>query len=236
MRISFCTTSRDRRVHVEETLRRNLALARDPDKYEFVVLDYNSSDGLEAFLRATYRDAVATGLLAVYRTPEPAVFLHSHAKNCAHRLATGDVVVNLDSDSLLIERYLEHLETLAPAEVLITRGEVDLTGRIAMFKNDFEAVGGYDEDMKFGWGWEDEDLIIRCKAYGFGLKTLPPSEVGSRISHADGERVQHCRLQDKQTSWEYHRKISRIKQQFGVVVANRGRPWGACAIADFGQA
>jgi glycosyltransferase involved in cell wall biosynthesis len=234
MKISFCTTSRDRRVHLEETLRRNLALAGDPGKYEFVVLDYNSGDGLEACLRATYRDALATGLLALYRTSEPEVFHHSHAKNCAHRLASGDVVVNLDSDSLLVERYLEHLETLEPSEVLTSRGELDLTGRIAMFKRDFEAIGGYDEDMKYGWGWEDDDLIIRCRTHGFHVRTLPASHVGSRISHSDEHRVRHCRVQDKHTSWEYHRRISLVKAQFGVVVANRGRPWGACRVTRAG--
>ncbi len=232
MKVSFCTTSKNRKGYVEGTLGRNLSIAQDPEKYEFVLLDYNSDDGLEEYVHTRHKKHIKSGLLSFYRTAEPVEFIHSHAKNCAHRLAKGDVVVNLDSDNIINEAYLDNVVTIRPGELINTRGELNLTGRIALFKDQFEMMGGYDEQMVYGWGWEDEDLIIRCQRYGFIIRTLLPEETGTRLIHSDYERTQHCKIKDKTKSWKAHRMMSRFNVHNGFYIANYDNTWGQCNLAQ----
>ena len=46
--ISFCITCMNRLKHLQETLEKNILDNFLVDEVEFVVLDYNSQDGLEA--------------------------------------------------------------------------------------------------------------------------------------------------------------------------------------------
>jgi glycosyltransferase involved in cell wall biosynthesis len=48
----------------------------------------------------------------------------------------------------------------------------------------FQAIGGYRHDFR-GWGWEDQDLLIRAQLLGYGV-----SEIGEVIhqSHGDADR------------------------------------------------
>src|SRR4051794_24309230 len=101
LKLSFCTTCMNRLGHLRETLPRNLIAATGRGPVEFVVLDYNSSDGLAEWTADVLGSHLASGLVRYYRTPRPARFHMSHAKNVAHQLAVGDVVCNLDADNIL---------------------------------------------------------------------------------------------------------------------------------------
>jgi glycosyltransferase involved in cell wall biosynthesis len=230
MKASFCLTCMNRRRFIEQTLPHNLALANDPSSYEFVLLDYNSGDDLEGYVRAHHADAIRCGLLAYFRTTAAEHFCASHAKNSSHKLATGDILINLDADNLLVPAYFGYIDALQPRELLRTTGDYHLNGRLGLYRDDFEAVGGYDEAMTHGWGGEDDDLVGRCSALGFAMRFVDASESGIHIAHSDGERVRNCAVREKGVSWRMNREISSANFARGVFIANQGRAWGECPV------
>src|SRR5580704_1798101 len=62
-RISFCISCRGRLHHLRRTLPQNIADNRDYPNLEFVLLDYNSTDGLGEWVRHELSEEIASGRL-----------------------------------------------------------------------------------------------------------------------------------------------------------------------------
>ena len=117
MKISLCTTCMGRAHHLKQTLPRNLADSVDssrPDAVEFVVLDYSSSDDLAEWITTNpeLRPYLEAGILKFARSEGHTSFRHSHAKNMAHALATGDYVCNVDADNFLGFGFVHYLRAV----------------------------------------------------------------------------------------------------------------------------
>ena len=52
-KISFATVCMNRLHHIRQTLPKNIADNSDYENVEFILLDYNSSDGLEEWVKET---------------------------------------------------------------------------------------------------------------------------------------------------------------------------------------
>ena len=78
-KISFCTTCMDRLHNLKETLPKNIKDNEEDDDLEFVILDYNSSDGLEEWVKNNMMEYIDSGRLVFYRTEEPKYFDMSHS-------------------------------------------------------------------------------------------------------------------------------------------------------------
>src|SRR3974390_430287 len=99
--IAFCITCKGRLQHVKETLPRNLA-GNPGQLSKFIILDYNSQDGLQEYLQQAYSAEISNGKIVVYSFPDPLVFHMTHAKNMAHRLGIregAEILCNLDADN-----------------------------------------------------------------------------------------------------------------------------------------
>lgn len=239
--ISFCTTCMNRLKHLSQTLPVNLHDNRDIPSVEFIVLDYNSSDGLKDWMENEMGNHLATKRL-LYRTAKGFQYFHmAHAKNIAHRLARGKIVCNLDADNFTGDKFAEYLMNVfsngkrlivrAPRITNETRGTL---GRIAMRKTDFELIGGYDEQMKFGWGHEDRDLINRARMIGFRLHYMPSdSPFLKLIQHDQSDRTRYNRVQNHVRSSALHRQISMGNIKRGEFIANRGKQWGSLDDNEF---
>lgn len=219
MRISFCTTNMDkadqpepllRLRHLQQTLPQNLrdnVTARGPE-VEFVVLDYNSVPELREWIFSDPRltSYLKSGILKYYRTEEPENFHMSHAKNMAHRLATGDVLCNLDSDNFTGHRFADYLASVFrkfPDSVvnpslrvskMFDHSERGFFGRLIIRKDDFERLHGYDETFQ-SWGNEDTDLIIRAKGMGLHHRRMENLSFLQVIGHDNRSRV--CNMHPK---------------------------------------
>ncbi|MGI3786697.1 MAG: hypothetical protein ACRYG2_38620, partial [Janthinobacterium lividum] len=70
---------------------------------ELVVVDHGSPDDLVEWIETDPGPAPCRerGLLRLVRVSGPAHWRHSHAKNAAHRAATGDVDCDVDADSFV---------------------------------------------------------------------------------------------------------------------------------------
>ncbi len=199
-----------RKHHIEQTLLKNIEdnlpqKEGDPD-VEFILLDYNSKDGLKDWVEnsAALRPYLENGTLVYGRYPDADHFHHAHAKNMAHRLATGDVVCNLDADNFTGKGFARYLaDAFAGGRHAVvhpafsTHKNLPLEnrgffGRIALRRDDFLALGGYSEtSFKKGWGHEDIDLLMRALAYELEPKPMFDQAFFKVVPHDDAERVKH---------------------------------------------
>lgn len=193
--------------HLKHTLPRNLADTVDwrrPNDVEFVVLDYSSPDDLAEWITTdeTLRPYLEAGILKFARTSGESYFRHSHAKNMAHAVATGDFVCNVDADNFVgfgFTQYLQAIFTRRP-QAIVAANRLDTRlnmgiykgcmGRVALSMENFHLLGGYDESQRFrGWSGEDSDLVIR------GVKNLlRPVFIRDRrflrvLQHSNEERI-----------------------------------------------
>jgi hypothetical protein len=222
--ISYCTTCRERLHHLQQTLPHNLAKHNRAD-VEFIVLDYNSEDGLSTWISDTFQSEIASGQLKCLRTTEPQCFHMAHAKNVVHRAASNDVVCNLDADNYVTAEFTAYLLNLfEQSESVIASGfgETGFFGRVALTKRWFERLGGYDENFH-GWGYDDEDLIARAQAMGLTVHQLPP-QFETVIAHPRADGWNESR--------ERHVQQSRDNIAKGILTANSGRKWGVACLTS----
>jgi hypothetical protein len=172
--IAFCTAAMNRLWQMEQTLPHNLGLLRGTAHF-LALCNYNSTDGLDAYVRANCGEDIRRNTLAYFHTDAPASFHASRAKNTAHRLALRarpDVLFNLDADNFITKETVAAVTTLLankrrPAALHHwSRIWSDGTfGRIALPACSWEELGGYDETL-LEMAWQDIDLLFRARAIG----------------------------------------------------------------------
>ncbi len=197
--ISYCTACMNRISHVKKTLVRNIKDNEKNDNIEFVLLDYNSSDGLEKWVKSTLRKYIKTGKLKYFKTKEPLVFNRSHSRNIMFKLAQGKYICNVDADNYIGKGFTEYLLSTFKKHpncfiVADTNREYydirDALGRFSCRKDDFLSVGGYDESF-VGYGPEDRDLYARLEKTGLIPQIILNTTFLRAIEHGNDERVKN---------------------------------------------
>jgi hypothetical protein len=219
------------RHYLEITLPKNLRDNDDMPGIEFVIVDYSSPDGLGEWLSHNFQSELANGRLRYYRVNGFNQFCLAHAKNISHRLGCGEILCNLDADNFTgkgFSKYLVDFFKQNPHSVLHSPLWSNGTcGRVALRKHDFEALGGYDERMIYGWGYEDTDFLVRAKLMGLSEAFIPTdSPFLTALQHGNTERVRFYPTKDKQKSKEIHEALSVESIRSGSLVANPGASWG----------
>ncbi|EDP96132.1 glycosyltransferase family A protein [Kordia algicida OT-1] len=184
-KISFCTVSMNRLYHLKETLVRNIEDNIDYENIEFVLLDYNSNDDIKSWVTNDLKVYLDMGILKFYSTNIPETFHRSHSRNVVMKLATGDIICNLDADNYLGKdfAYFINYQFSFSGNIFLTSAFADgSTGRVCVKKDDFLAVKGYDERMS-GWGFEDDDLYNRLTMSGLKNVKFNNSEFVEFIWH-----------------------------------------------------
>ena len=185
--------------HIKKTLPANIKANKDYANIEFVVLDYNSIDGLEEWINENHQEDIFTGKLLFFRTNKPTRFLWSHSRNMTYKVATGHIVCNVDADNFTgqgFATYLnEHFQKNPNSFLSVNYNDKinylsDTFGRIACFKKDFEATGGYDERMR-SYGYEDIDFCERLKRMGKGQCFIEDKEYLDAIQHGAADRFKN---------------------------------------------
>ncbi len=250
-RISFCISCRGRLHHLRRTLPQNIADNRDYPNLEFVLLDYNSTDGLGEWVRHELSEEIASGRLNYYFTSQPTHFHPTHARNMSIRLANGEIVCVVDADNYTGRGFASYVaDHVQPDNFLIgCRMEGDRlvplndegsAGRFALYKTTFLDVGGMDE-AHVGWGYDDLDLYDRLRARGYRCQSIEP-RYARCIAHDDLERRKELRYQDigrdstiaKGSLWENARR-SRANLEAGRIVLNDGQIGCGGVVKNFEQ-
>lgn len=229
--ISFCTCCFNRAHQLKQVFEANAAAVAADRELEWIILNYASEDDLDEFLRARLPAVSRRIVYARETTRRP--WHVSIAKNMAHRLGSGAVLMNLDCDNY-IGNAPEVIRILFAqgTRMLHLRSEVPMDGsygRLALARDVFHALGGYDEELP-PMGWEDNDLMARGLASGLGQPAwLYPSPPGSSIPNSQAEKVRYC----SGRSWPQLQRASRARSRRNLAakryIANSARGW--CAMA-----
>lgn len=191
--LSFCTVAMNRRSHIEQTLPVNLAQNKS-GSIQFVLLDYNSNDGLDEYIRTNFQQEIGEGRLVYYKYANASRFHRSHSRNMALHLATGDIVCNLDADNFAGENFGEYVQNLMAGKRnlcltgLENQWKHDASGKLCVSKSNFLEVTGYDENFS-GYGFEDYDIVNRLQMHGCDTFTINKVEFLEAISHDDLDRL-----------------------------------------------
>lgn len=197
-KISFCITCMNRLEHLKKTLPINITYALENfQNFEFVLLDYHSSDGLGDWVQANMSQEIDKQILAFFQTFEPQSYHRSHSRNMAFRLATGDILVNLDADNFIGKGFTKWIhENMIDGSFMATEETIDenrfkdAMGRVCVWKKDFLKVRGYDERMA-GYGFEDIDFKTRLTKIGLHLIPIKKATFLKSIKHDNWVRIKN---------------------------------------------
>jgi hypothetical protein len=200
----------NRLPHLKDTLLKNIEDNISYKELEFILLDYNSSDGLEEWVRLKLTKYIDDGILKYYRTSEPKSFHRSHSRNVAMKLGSGDIVCNLDADNFLGKDFAFYVNFNFSfnKEVFMTSGLKNGSyGKVCARKEHFLKIRGYDERMS-GWGYEDDDLYFRLNLLGLNQVNYFEKEFTKFIDHP----LEDSFINDKNISNITDILINRISQ------------------------
>jgi hypothetical protein len=234
VRISLCTTCHNRCYQLRKVFGENIEVIRNSKEVEWVILNCGSQDDLHSFMidripncnsRITYAREISGRSWHV-----------SLSKNIAHKMGSGDILMNLDCDNRIGQAITDirlHMNENVGAMHLCSGKKGDGThGRIAIHRNLFYEIGGYDESL-LPMGYQDSDLLARVEHRALVL-TVP---CGSKISVVNSKQdsVRHCRI-DKM-NWKTMKNINRQTCQrrymAGQFVANNASRWGQADLEYF---
>lgn len=220
-----------RAIDLKQTLLQNILDNADYPNIEFVVLNYNSKDDLHDFMTSSiFRGHRKMGLVRYLRTRAPDYFSMSNSRNVAFRNSTGDIVTNVDADNFTgrgFASYLNRLASISSRRVIFAKGKRRIHGRLGLFKDEFEDIGGYDEDLD-GYGYEDHSLMLRAMGLGYRLMWWAGSDVNfmRRIITPKHKVGMNMKNQDWRKTEQMNRELTLAKIGRGELIANLNRPWG----------
>jgi len=200
-KISICTVCMNRLYYLSQTLPVNIKENQGYPNLEFVVLNYNSRDDMDDWMRTHMGQHIESGLVKYYRTDEPEFFNLAHSKNMATKLATGDIICNIDADNYAGPGYVnwvqERFSTKGPGiEITTIRRDAipyrDQGGKLCFYKDLFIKVNGYDESL-IGYGMDDVDLSNRLENAGAKRVFIEEEKYLRFIPHSDQERIANYR-------------------------------------------
>lgn len=196
-KISFCTVSMNRLHHLKKTLPKNIFDNLDYNNVEYVVLDYNSHDNLSEWICTEERKYLDMGILKYYKTTDPVVFNRSHSRNMCFRLATGDILCNIDADNFTGKGFAEYVNDKFQKEddIFLTGNSShrDTIGRVCIKKDDFMQVNGYNECIQ-DYGFEDNELYKRLIVFGKRQVGIEEFTYLKAIQHDNYERIANEKL------------------------------------------
>jgi len=228
VRISFCTTCANRLHQFERTFAANLDVVATQPETEWVILNFGSRDGLDEFITARLSQLPSRVIYARALSNPP--WHLSVAKNTAHRVASGDVLFNLDCDNFINNACAVIRHHFADGVQVLhlwsgTFGD-GTCGRVAIARDSFYALGGYDEAFD-PMAYQDRDLLHRAAAKRFKVRHVRTlNEVA--IPNDKVESVRYCandgRTWNDFVKWNRERSLINIRS--GRLTANEGNDWG----------
>jgi len=228
-KVSICTTCMNRLKDIKRTLPKNIKDNSDYPNVEFILLDYNSSDGLGDWVRSEMLEHIKNDTLVYFRTEEPQFYSMTHSRNIAFKVATGEIVNNVDSDNYTNKGFATYINRLAeevPKRAIFGKGRRMLRGRLGFYRQEFiDLLGGYNEQL-IGYGHDDHDLLHRAWGLKFKLAWF-----GGQFYSIVEDHKKHEQGNYPHTDWKYTERLNKIVSYFNISIkrfkANEGEKWGS---------
>lgn len=230
-RISMCTSVSNRMRQFSQVFDRNIDLLNQHPNAEWVILNFNSRDNLDQFMMDQLKRAECRQIVYVRETSGD-MFHMSRVKNITHKIATGQILVNLDADNYINDAIDLVKESFRPGGVDALHNwsgtQFDGTfGRLFIRREVFLKYGGYDESF-FPMGYQDTDFIIRMLADSAKVGLRKCKQLGYAIENTKEQSIEHCRIKD--LTWlQYNarnRATSHNRYHTGERIVNKTKPWG----------
>jgi hypothetical protein len=232
MKISYCTTCCNRLWQLALTLPVNLKNLKD--KEELVLVNYGSKDDLNKYIKASKlcQNKINEGKLKYIEVLNVSEYNCPKSKNIAHRFGTGKFLVNLDADNYN-EEIRETILNIKNENVIVhmkSNREIKANGtfgKIAISKNNFYKLGGYDESL-LPIAFQDWDLLKRAEAMGIRKLEIPLAHkfifnsVEEKIKftgYSDWDKCNHINY------WKSHENIKENR-----LIANKESGWGEATV------
>lgn len=217
MLISICAPCHNRTYDLKKSLPTWIAAANASPPVEIIVLDYNSPDDLQDYIKDK------EVLCPKYTGRD---YYHmAHARNLSILETKGKYFIQLGVDNQISLDFIPVIRDLISrydlAYITVHKNE----GVVVLPKSEFIKAGGYDERFEF-YSPEDKDLYHRLIRRGFSPLILG-GNFTSVIHTPDEEKIKNYRLplskrdMAKAMSQIYHENMKN-----NVMVANEGKEWG----------
>lgn len=236
-KISVVTTCMNRLQDLQKTLPKNLEDSKDYP-VEFVLLDYDSKDGLENWVKKDLIKFIIEKKLVYYKALNQNFFKPNHSRNLSFRLATSEIITNLDSDNYLHSNFLETINTCCDYNVITVAesfmspysNRLNLRGRFAFMKKDIYKLGGFDEDLDKGYSHDDTSFICRAILNGFKIARFKDNFLEDRIETIIENRCKFMENKDYIDSQNKNIQIITDKLFRCDIIANKNRGWGEATV------
>ena len=224
-KVSFCMSHKNRFDYLKETLAANLSDNRDDeDLVEFILVDFGSNEDIKGWVIKNFRKDLNSGYVKFYSTEELGDWDASLAKNTAHYLASGTIVVNLDCDNFtgqnggrfVYDSFLNNNNDIVLWQYSGKKLDGSF-GRIACTKKAFDELGGYNQEF-LPMGFQDGDLRDRLKASGRVLVHDKNMDFNAAIKN---EKYIPANMTWKKMN-EHNQKLSKTNIKNNTLTANKG--------------
>ncbi len=192
--LSIITTCKGRLAHLQQTLPLMAGQGRD---CEVIVVDYGCPDGTAAWVVAHFPE------VKIVEVRAETAFHIARARNLGAQAAVSPWLMFVDADVLLAAGFAAYMRPLLAPGCYYRPAPLtpDTWGSMLVSRDDFLAVGGYDEVLR-DWGGEDDDLYHRLDAFAkLSLVSFPGSMV-TALTHDDAARTRFFGESDR---WFSHR-------------------------------
>jgi glycosyltransferase involved in cell wall biosynthesis len=198
-KISMCTVCMNRATYLYKTLPVNIIENINHPNIEFIILDYNSGDGLEHWAMKNLQSYIQSGVVKYYKTYEPEYFSMSHSKNMALRLATGEIACMIDADNFAginYARWVDSIFSIPERKAIVTTIREDFVpnrdqgGKLCFRMDHVHLVKGFDESF-VSHGFDDVDMVNRLEMTGGSRIYIEDADHLKCIEHSNEERLQN---------------------------------------------
>lgn len=226
MLISLCIPCHNRTHDLKKIFPYILEAAGKSPPVEVAVVDYNSPDDLYTFMRWMIQSPLPDGISITYRKYTGRNYYHmAHARNLAFKLSSGDYVITTSTDLYPKNNFFPLLREMISDGYVWMRDPI-LKGIIAVKRQEFIDVGGYDERIEF-YGSDDRDMDARLTRKG-GKFSEWYNGLWDVFETPNEIKVQNYRLQlSKAEMVRSSRKILQENNETSTIVANEGKEWGS---------
>ena len=220
-KLTFVMALMNRFHQIEETLIKNLEDNwEDRNEVEFVLMDINSKDKFREWIREqNLTKYTECGYLRYYESDVLDQWHASIGKNTATHQAQGRIVVTLDCDNytgyrggrFVITQFEQH-DYKCVVHQFDWNPQNGNFGRIAMTKEKFNEIGGYDQSL-MPMGYQDWDIIKRAEASGCKYVNPTDADFNQAIENEGGKELSMANQKDehKEMGWVEMNRINKLK-------------------------